>query len=50
MPEDVFNASGHLKNFKTPTNCLNADWFGADKLLEENVKGGSFKEAMSNAD
>ncbi len=52
MPEDVFNASGHLKNFKDPiTTCPKCKLvYRADKLLEENVKEGSFKEAMSNTE
>jgi len=50
MHEEVFNSSGHLKNFKDPiTTCTKCNLiFRADKLLEENVKEGSFKEAMSN--
>ncbi|VVB75842.1 Proline--tRNA ligase [Candidatus Tiddalikarchaeum anstoanum] len=50
MSEDVFNSSGHLKNFKDPiTRCTKCkSIFRADKLLEENVKDGNFKEAMSN--
>lgn len=49
MPEDVFNASGHLKNFKDPiTICSKCNsTFRADKLLEENFPEKSFKEAMS---
>jgi len=49
MPEDVFEASGHLKAFKDPTTTCKkcSSIFRADKLLEENVKGKSFKEAMS---
>ena len=50
MPEDVFQASGHLKAFKDPvTTCQKCNsTFRADKLLGENVKEGSFKEAMSD--
>lgn len=50
MPEDVFQASGHLKAFKDPiTVCKKCNSvFRADQILEENVKGGNFKEAMSN--
>ena len=49
MPEDVFASSGHLKAFKDPvTTCKKCgSTFRADKLLEETVKGGNFKEAMS---
>ncbi len=50
MPEDVFGSSGHLKNFKDPvTKCGKCkSIYRADKLLEEKVKDGNFKEAMSN--
>lgn len=50
MPEDVFNSSGHLKDFKDPiTKCTKCkSIFRADKILEENVSNGNFKEAMSN--
>ena len=50
LPEDVFQSSGHLKAFKDPvTVCKKCNSvFRADQLLEENVKGGNFKEAMSN--
>lgn len=50
LSEDVFQASGHLKAFKDPiTVCKKCNsTFRADQLLEENVKGGNFKEAMSN--
>jgi len=50
MPEDVFSSSGHLKAFKDPvTSCKKCNSvYRADKLLEENVKGGIFKEAMSD--
>ncbi|MEM4336775.1 MAG: glycine--tRNA ligase, partial [Candidatus Woesearchaeota archaeon] len=49
MPEDVFNSSGHLKAFKDPiTNCKKCNSsYRADKILEEKVSGGVFKEAMS---
>lgn len=48
MPEDIFNASGHLKNFKDPTTTCSKckSIFRADKLLEEKVPGKIFREAM----
>jgi glycyl-tRNA synthetase len=50
MPEDVFNASGHMKGFKDPITVCNKcnSIYRVDKFLEENVKGGVFREAMSD--